>query len=284
MKTISTTLSADISAEVTTLATCWKVTRRDGVILGFTDHDRDIVYGGQTYQAATGASPSAVSAGSDMKVDELDIEGILDSEAIAPEDIYDGKYDYAEVELFLVNYVSPGHGSLPLRTGWLGEVKLKGNKFVAEVRGLTQALQQPVGEIFSATCRADFGDSRCKISLGGQTYTGTIDAVNGLHGFYDAARTQDDGFFALGSVTFLSGVNDGVTVLVKEFSNSQFYFALPLRVAPAVGDAYSAVAGCDKLHTTCKTRFNNIVNFRGEPYVPGTDKLLETAATRSSWV
>jgi len=283
MKPISGALAAHLGGEVTTLAYCWKLTRRDGTVLGFTDHDKDLVVSGQTYLAATGMSPSAVSASAGLKVDELDIEGMLDSAAIAQEDVQDGKYDYAEVELFLVNYLAPEDGTLVLRTGWLGEVTMKGGQFVAEVRGLTQTLQQPIGEIYSATCRAALGDARCKKDVADFTFAGTIDTVNGVYGFYDVGRSQGDGYFASGQVTFTSGVNAGVTVLVKEYVNKEFFFALPLRVAPAAGDAYMASAGCDKLHSTCRVRFDNIVNFRGEPYVPGTDKLLETSATRSHW-
>lgn len=283
MKPISAELATHLEGEVTTLAYCWKLTRRDGAVLGFTDHDRDLVVDGQLYAAATGMSPSAVSASAGLKVDELDIEGMLDSEAIAQEDILDGTYDYAEVTLFLVNYNAPEDGTLVLRTGWLGELTLKGGQFIAEVRGLTQSLQQSIGEIYSATCRADFGDARCKAELEDYTFSGAITAVNGLYGFSDSALTQVDGYFANGRVTFTSGANAGVTVLVKEFTDKQFYFALPLRRVPEEGDAYEAVAGCDKTHGTCHARFANIVNFRGEPFVPGTDKLLETSATRSSW-
>jgi uncharacterized phage protein (TIGR02218 family) len=187
------------------------------------------------------------------------------------------------VELFLVNYMAPAGGTLVLRTGWLGEVTLKGEQFVAEVRGLTQSLQQTVGEIYSATCRADLGDARCKVDLEDFTVTGAMTAVNGLYGFTDVSRMEDDSYFANGTVMFTSGPNDGLTVLVKEYVDKQFYFALPLRVSPGIGDTYSAVAGCDKTHRTCVARFDNIVNFRGEPFVPGTDKLLETSTTRSKW-
>jgi hypothetical protein len=34
MKAISTAHAQHLAGEVTTLATCWKITRRDGVVLG----------------------------------------------------------------------------------------------------------------------------------------------------------------------------------------------------------------------------------------------------------
>jgi uncharacterized phage protein (TIGR02218 family) len=48
----------------------------------------------------------------------------------------------------------------------------------------------------------------------------------------------------------------------------------------AVGDAFNAIAGCDKTIGTCAGKFANAVNFRGEPYVPGMDKMLATAVTQ----
>lgn len=283
MKTVPSALAAHMDGEVTTLAQCWKLTRRDGVVLGFTDHDRDLVVDGQDYVATTGVSPSAVSASAALKVDELDIEGMLDSESIRQEDILDGKYDFAELELFLVNYAAPEDGVLVLRTGWLGEVTLKGEQFVAEVRGLTQALQQTIGEIYSATCRADFADGRCKLAAGSFTFSGEVSAVDGIYGFSAEGLAKADGYFTHGKVTFTSGANAGVSMLIKEYVGRQFYTALPMRVMADVGDGFVAVAGCDKTHRTCRVRFGNLVNFRGEPHVPGTDKLLETSATRSSW-
>jgi uncharacterized phage protein (TIGR02218 family) len=283
MKTLPPGLDAHVAGEVTTLAFCWKLTRRDGTVLGFTDHDRDIVVDAVTYRAASGMSPSAISASADLRVDELDIEGILSSEAIAEDDVLRGLYDYAELSLYLVNYQQPEEGALLLRTGWMGEITLRDGQFVAELRGLTQALQQTIGDIYSAGCRARFGDARCGKNKTTFTVSGTVDAVHGLHGFSDAARTEASGHFALGSVIFTSGVNEGLEMEVKAFAGGRFEFSLPIYSPPAIGDSYDAVAGCDKAFETCVVRFNNALNFRGEPHVPGTDKIMETSATRSSW-
>ncbi len=283
MKQLSTPLAAHLDGEVTTLATCWKMTRRDGVVMGFTDHDRDVVVTSVTYKATTGITSSAVSASNTLKVDELDIEGMLHSEAITQEDILKGLYDFAEVEVFMVNYLAPADGTLPLRTGWLGEVTLKGNQFVAEIRGLSQALQQPIGSIYSPGCRAALGDSKCKINLALYTVFGIVSEVHGLHGVSASGLAQAYGYFTAGSVRFVTGANAGVSTEVKYYSNKRLYFTLPMRESCAVGDTFYVVAGCDKTTVTCKGRFGNIVNFRGEPNVPGTDRMLETSATRSEW-
>lgn len=283
MKNLNSSLAAHLAGEVTTLATCWKLVRRDGMVMGFTDHDVDVMVDGLLYKAATGMTSSAVSASNTLKVDELDIEGMLHSDAITQEDVLKGLYDYAQVQVFLMDYTGEAEGILTLRTGWLGEVTLKGNQFVAEIRGLSQALQQTIGDIYSPGCRAMLGDDRCKVNVALYTVSGTVTEAEDVYGVQASGLAQPDGYFTAGSVRFTSGVNAGVTAEVKYYSDKRFYFALPLRELCAVGDTFSAVAGCDKTTVACKSRFMNILNFRGEPHVPGTDRMLETSATRSEW-
>jgi uncharacterized phage protein (TIGR02218 family) len=123
MKSVSPALAADLNGEVTTLATCWRLERLDGWARGFTDHDRDLLIDGLAYVASTGFLPSAVKTGSDLSVDNLDVEGFLDDSALTPEELAAGLFDGARIEVFLVNWADLGHGRLILRKGFLGEVK-----------------------------------------------------------------------------------------------------------------------------------------------------------------
>src|SRR5579884_3285637 len=135
MKQISSPLAARLAGEVTTLATCWKLTRRDGAILGFTDHDADLVFDGITYKAQSGFTPSAIQNTGSLSVDNLSAEGMLSSGVITEADILAGAYDFAEIEIFQANYADLTQGGLKLRRGWLGEVSSYRQQFVAEIRG-----------------------------------------------------------------------------------------------------------------------------------------------------
>lgn len=283
MKHLSSALSTHLQQEVTTLATCWRITRRDGTVLGFTDHDQNIVVDGITYLAATGFTPTAISSSSALNVDNLDVEGMLDSAAISEADLMAGLYDFAEIMIFQVNYAGPNTGQLLLRTGWLGEVAIREGRFIAEVRGLTQRLGHRIGELYSPSCRAAFGDTRCKVNLAALTVTGTVDGSAARNTFQDAARVEAAGIFSFGKVTFTSGSNTGLSMEVKEYAPGKVTLVLPMPYDIAPGDNYSLVQGCDKTFATCGQRFGNAVNFRGEPHVPGLDRMLETAATRSEW-
>ena len=285
MKYISTQLAAHIAGEVTTLATCWKLKRRDTTVFGFTDHNMDIMFAGVTYQASSGFTPSAIQNTGTLSVDNLDVEGMLNAGSITEADIFAGLYDFAEIDIFQVNYSDLTQGALKLRKGWLGEVSHFKQQFIAEVRGLTQRLAQTIGELYSASCRATLGDGRCKVNMVANTVMGTVSSSASQLQFIDTARTENTGIFAHGTVTFTSGANQSLSVEVKEYiysgSSGEISLVLPMPYAIAARDHYILTKGCDKTLATCFARFNNVVNFRGEPHVPGLDRMLETAGTRS---
>ncbi|MCC7260039.1 MAG: DUF2163 domain-containing protein, partial [Alphaproteobacteria bacterium] len=282
-KSISAALQGHLAGEVTTLATCWKLTRTDSTVLGFTDHTEHLLFESVNYLASAGFTPSAVHTSADLAVDNLELEGVLDADAIAEEDVMAGLYDFAEIEIFMVNYADLSQGALKLRRGNLGEVTLKGGQFVAEVRGLAQRLSQTLGALYSPLCRAKLGDGRCGVDMGSHTETGSVTSVTSNQIFVDTARTEADGYFDFGKVTFTSGDNEGLSMEVKQFSSGRITLVLPMPYAIGIGDDYSIEAGCDKTLGTCIGRFSNAVNFRGEPHVPGIDRMLETAGTRSEW-
>jgi uncharacterized phage protein (TIGR02218 family) len=166
MKSISSALAAHLASEVTTLATCWRVTRKDGQQFFFTDHDRNLAFDGNLYLASSGYSRSAIANDAGMAVDNLDVEGVLDHEQISEHDLRAGLFDHAEVHVFLVNWADLAQGKLRLRRGWFGEVHLTDQGlFRTELRGLTQALSVRIGELYSPECRADLGDHRCRVPI-----------------------------------------------------------------------------------------------------------------------
>lgn len=277
MKTISGALATHLAQEVTTLATLWKVTRTDGHVFGFTDAASDLVYDGVTYAAGTGHTPSAIQTNSEMSVDNLDIVSVFDASTITAQDIAAGRWDFAAVELMLVNYANLGAGVLQLRRGTLGRITSQRNQFVAELRGMTQVLQQTMGDVYTAACRANLGDTKCGITLSTYTVSGAVTGVTDNRQFADTSLAHAAGYFDYGLVTWLTGLNAGLKAEVKTYTVGAVALQLAMPYAVAVGDTYSISAGCDKSRRTCKTRFSNVINFRGFPDVPGNDKVLATA-------
>lgn len=274
MKSATTQLAAHIAGETTTLATCWNVTRKDEAVFGFTDFDRDLTIDGVVYEARTGYTRSAIQTISDLSVDNLDIESAFDSEAITAADLRSGFWDNAEVLIFLVNWAALSQGKIILKRGTIGQVEMKDNFFKAELRGLTQALSQQIGELYTPNCRADFGDARCKVDLAALTVASTVTAASDRYGFTDTVRTEADGYWDAGLLTWTSGANSGRKMEIRSFAAGVFELFLPMPSDIAVGDGYAVQPGCDKSFATCCVRYHNAVNFRGEPHVPGTDAVL----------
>jgi uncharacterized phage protein (TIGR02218 family) len=275
MKTLSANLKAHLQGETLTVCTLWKITRADGQVFGFTDNSRNVVYSGVTYEAATGHTPSNVRTSADFAVDNLEVESVLDSATITVADIEAGLWDYAEVTIMIVNYLSLADGHMTLRRGWLGNVRTGRSSFVAELRGMLQPLQQVIGRAFTAGCNADLGDSRCGIVLGSYTIAGTVTAVTDRRTFVDSGQASSSGYFDGGLLTWTSGDNDTYSMEVKTFAaGGAFVLQQPMPNDVQIGDTFQVYAGCDKSLATCRDKFDNVVNFRGFPYVPGQDRMV----------
>ena len=172
MRPIPSALQTKLDSGVTTLARCWKLTRRDGVVMGFTDHDRDLVIGGVTFRAGTGFTSSEAASRFDLSVDGAEISGALADDSLTDADLAAGRYDAAQVETWLVDWSDPSLKVLTAR-GTLGEVRREGQAFIAELRGLADLLSQESGRLYTARCGADLGDARCKVDLTNPALRGT---------------------------------------------------------------------------------------------------------------
>lgn len=165
MRTLSGALNTHVNQENTTLATCLKMTLPDATVLGYTNHDKDLLVSGVTYSASSGYTPSDIKNTDRLNVNNMDVQGLIITGGITEGDIAAGKYDGAAVEIFLVNWTSISDGTIPMHRGTIGEITRDENMFIAELRGIKQLLQQNITETHSVTCRADLGDTRCKVRI-----------------------------------------------------------------------------------------------------------------------
>ena len=280
MRSILSALQAKLDSGVTTLCRCWLIARNDGVRQGFTDHDEDVVLGGVICLAGSGLTSSEVTQKLGLAVDGSEMSGALSDDSLNEDDLAAGRYDAAGAELWLVDWSEPDLRVL-LAKGSLGEVRREGTAFTAEVRGLSQKLAEDSGRLFTATCSADLGDARCTIDLTDPAFhgSGTVTALSAVS-FFRASGLDAfaDGWFTAGKLSFTSGANAGLAMEVKIHANNAGVVAFTLWQAMAqpiaVGDTFTITAGCDKRFATCFNRFNNAVNFRGFPHIPGNDFVI----------
>ena len=283
MKSLPPSLQSHLATGATTLAWCWRVTRSDGAVLGFTDHDRDLTFDGTTFEAATGFTASEIKDALGLSVDNLEVSSALNSDQLNADDLAGGLYDDAGVEIWRVNWQDTNQRVL-MRAGSLGEVRRAGTAFSAEVRGLAHYLQQPKGRLFQSGCDADLGDARCGVDVDDPAFrgTGTTIAASRLRLFTASGLDAfAAGWFTRGLVTFTSGANAGRAQEVKRHSLSGVTATLelwqPMALPIEAGDTFTITAGCDKQFATCRAKFANAANFRGFPHMPGNDYILAVA-------
>jgi uncharacterized phage protein (TIGR02218 family) len=277
---ISSELQSHLDSGTTTLCRVWRVKRRDGLVLGFTDHDRDLAIDGLIYKADSGLTARALQQSTGLSVDNTEAVGALSDAAISEEDIAAGRWDAAEVRLWLVNWsdVAQRH---ELFRGSLGEVTRTGERFRAELRGLSDRLNAPVGFAYTRTCSAVLGDSRCKFDVTAPGYF-TERVVEQVDTEARELRFAQFGGFAdrwfeFGRLEVLDGAASGLVGVVKSDRANGTGRVIELwqgiRPPLATGDAVRLTVGCDKRPETCRSKFTNFLNFRGFPHVPGEDWL-----------
>ena len=270
MKTMSASLKAHYTLGTTTLATCWKATLTNGAVIASTSLDQDLVVDAVTYLSSSSYRASNVDSSLELNPDNLELEGFLASPQISEADIFSGLWDYAAIELFEVNYRDLTMGKNILRQGTLGQVKAGRSTFTAELRGLMQAYSRNIVRLTTKDCTAELGDERCTKALPPLTVTGVVDSVSANRVISSATRTEPANWFTGGKLTFTSGLNNGLSMEVKQSQPGSLSLHEAMPCVIAAGDAYRVYAGCTKRFVEdCKTKHNNVINFRGFPHLPG---------------
>lgn len=283
MRTIDPNLAAHLATGVTTLCHSWKLTLGDGTVMGFTDHDRSLTFDGVTYEPEAGFDASEDTSATGFAVGGLEVIGALSSDRLTAADLAAGRYDGAQVAVFLVNWGTPTERHL-MRAGNLGEVGREDGTFRAEIRGLAAELDQPNGRVFRPACDADLGDTRCGIDLDDPAYRGAgiVTASDGRRRLTASGLGDfDAGWFERGLLAWTVGDNSGRAIEVRAHRISggaaQLELWQPMAAEIAVGDGFTVTAGCDKRFATCVAKFGNGINFRGFPHMPGNDFALSYA-------
>jgi uncharacterized phage protein (TIGR02218 family) len=368
VKAASTALLAHQAGQTRTIARCWRFQRRDGAVFTVTNAGKDLTYAGEVYKAVDGMNLAAIEQQNGGAVVNSEMAGMLTGNTLTEAQALAAQWDGCAYVVFEVNFQDLSMGRMILATGALGNISVGRTGFKAEQRGLTQTLQQQIGNLYTPNCTANLGDSKCKVNLASFTVTGTLTGVTDRRTIADTGRGEAADWFGNGVLTINTGANAGISMEVLSFVGGQFKLALPLPYNPAVGDTYTAIAGCRKtlkgnqsalgavslpltgnytIYDTsrteaagyfaggsmlftggansgkayniiasavgsfvlatlpsgtvgindpyiitppastlynghCKTKFNNVVNFRGFPSVPGSDKILGLGGTQGT--
>lgn len=284
MKAATSGMIAHIAQGQTSLAVCWRITRTDGLVIGTTEHDENLLVDGVLHLAENGFARLNLSDKSNLDESTMQVDGQLDS-VFTRADLVSRLYDSADVEISLVNWTNLTQGKIILLTGQFGPVTVKEYGFSVELRSLSFHLTHLGGELCSPDCRVDFGSARCApggllasgVAIDSLAQIGTVTVTDGSltltgAGIVDIGKPLDGGL-----LTWLTGNNAGLSVEAKTVdpATQAIVLYLPTIFAIQVGDTFKLMVACDKNFVTCKQSYANGINFQGEPHVPGADHLLD---------
>jgi len=301
----------------TQLTKCWahlfKITRRDGVIMRMTDHDATLWFkeGGTTaYEYSPLGAPNMNSQRwtANWNPDSSELEGFfLESDGVEQSHIREGRYDRAQIDVYVVDWRWPWIGSFRMDRYWFHDFQYSEERWATEIRSLAEQTSYNINRIHNKRCDADLGDDRCGVSFTGDyaAQTGTVTTVDALVNGPDHVRMRFEGsgnyvthtpagysagildtWYRHGSLVWTTGDNviAGSTLYeVQYFSRATGCIQLwvPTRFDIGVGDTFQVYPGCDKsLHGHCRKKFNNIIAHRGFSYMPTYKYLLKTPRLR----
>ena len=267
---------AHMATGQTHVCQAWMIRRIDGNVYGFTDHDRPLVFDGVTFLADSGMSASALATSTGLSVDNAEAVGLLQSSVLDPDDIAAGRFDGAEVVNWLVQWDNVAARKVKFR-GTIGEITRKAGAFEAELRGLTDRLNQPMGKSFLKNCTALLGDAACGFETADPTYRAEAVVQSVAEGVLELQSAgYRESWFTHGRLIVLDGAGVGLVGAIKHDRMQGAMRELTLwepLAGLAVGDTVQIDAGCDKRAATCREKFNNFTNFAGFPHIPGDDWL-----------
>ena len=281
MRSLPLAMTAKWRAGVTHFARGWRLIRQDGVVLAATEHDRDLVAAGTTFKAAFSLHEHPVEAELSLSPGHAALSGALALAGMDEADIKLGLWDQARVEAYLIDWQEP-ELFLPLWSGFVQRIVCHGSQFELSIETLEPAMSQTVGRVYSRTCDANLGDTRCRVDLSDPRFRATVTILSVAS---DRALTVvpveglDLTAFGGGLLRIMSGPAAGLLRPIQQVETQvgacAIKLAQPMLLLPAPGDQLSLNLGCDKQFATCHRRFDNGLNFRGMPTLPGDATMVK---------
>jgi uncharacterized phage protein (TIGR02218 family) len=281
MKTISAELKAHMALGTTTIATLVRLERTDGEVFAVTlDHDMPITFDGDTYDPVLGMMPSTIETSGSLNVDNLDAKGALMLVGVSEADINSGLWDMCDVRVMRVNWADLTMGCEKIKRGYFGQISIGRDKFSSEIRGITQKLQQVIGDIVSPSCNADLFDARCGLTpVEGETMFSDepVTTATSNQAFTASGLLVVAGRFNGGKVTWTTGLNTGLSKEIKSHATGGvIVLQEPMPYEIQEDDEATFLTGCRKrFQEDCVDTYDNAVNFRAFPFIPGQDQLYK---------
>lgn len=263
------------------LARIWKLTRDDGRVFLFTDHESAITFESETYIPGLGAEITASQRRTGLQDANTEVSGALSHESITDTDLRKGLFRNARVEFRIVDYRNPWAGALSFYSFSIVDVRWNGETWLATAVGPTHKLRIPEGINLTRNCRHNLGDSVCRVALEPFTRTGEVENIVAANLVFETDVNGPADFFRHGVLFWQTGNNAGASSAIRTFANGGFSLEISTLFPISIGDEFQAIAGCDKTPETCFNVFGNIANYGGFPSMPGPDIVNNRPPVRS---
>lgn len=291
MKTISAELTALFTTREFNFSSLFQITLIDGTALYYCSGDSNINYSSQTWSAGGSTGPYFDKKGTKAKahwkigveVDTMtfDIDPGTSTIGGFPflQAVHQGILDGAEVLMHRAYWSLQAWSPLITPTGVIANVfvgriaEIDATRTLASINvnsHLELLNQNMPSELYQSGCLNTLYGTACTLNQASFAATSTLSAGS-TSSILNAALAQATDYFSLGKIKFTSGINNGVWRGIKQYtlgSPSTIALTSPFPLTPSTGDAFTIYPGCDKKQSTCGFKYNNLVNFRGTPFIP----------------
>ena len=267
-------------------ARCWQITpvRVNRPALRFTDHQEPLtIADGRVFESMGGMDSSAQERKSNLEQVQANVRGLVSSDALTDEDLERGVYLDAIVDEYLVDWRVPYLGPIDYNQFFIRGVSYDGAFWNAELESTAAKIEEPVGEVYGPMCRVEVftsGLRKCNLAPAPFIFVSSINNTDGATLFeteaagvpWNANKYGQDG-----RAVFYGGQNDGFHTRIKTYAYSggpTGIVTLQERTPfPMLnGETVVLYPGCNKrMLGDCRFKFNNVINFQGEAYIPGSD-------------
>ncbi|MBS0235907.1 MAG: DUF2163 domain-containing protein [Proteobacteria bacterium] len=262
-----------IDPDLTDLCMCWELQLTNNKTLHFTNHHTDVHIENKIYNAATsqasGIIASYVESDANIAAGVVEVTLSFANPNISEKEVCSGLYENAKVQILLAKITKSDVMPITLYQGFIGNIKIGNGYFTAELLDNRALFAKGFVSHYSTQCRAIFCDAKCGLKASDHTISGTIvqhlDSVTLIGNNLAVVDNRYNG----GILSMISGQASGVKLSICSVQADRILLALPCEYNIAIGDKYELTAGCDKSFSTCANLYNNAINFRGEPHLPG---------------
>jgi len=265
-----------LGSNVVFLCPIWKITSRDGLTAAYCGHTRPaagknwnpltpFLFNGVTYTPSASVNTRDVHK-IGFSPNSSQINGVFDN-IIKRSEVEGGRWKLAKVTYEYVNYLDLTLGSTGKIVGVVGQIEVKNPEYTMEFFSNAQLLHQLIGDMTSPTDRSNFPAGLLKTSY--QSNRNVVSSADQRHLVVDGAAIADN-YYTEGIVFWTTGNNAKYNGMeIKSNTGNTLELQLPMPEVITAGDHVTLLAGYDGTRDQMKSKFSDMIDFQGEPDLPG---------------